>query len=1159
MAKSRARKLADLIVGAGIDIDGNLTFDGGSVSADLTFGDDDKANFGDASDLQIWHNGTHSFIKDAGTGDLYIGASSNLALMNSAFTENYLLATSDGAVNLYYDGNKKFETLTGGAKVTGQLTATSDFIAADSGGTARGYLFGTSGGLFLRYNSGSNLQIQEAGSTRVTIDAGGEVGIGRTPSNYRLEVEALTGGNALKITRGSGTQFNLFQSGNGTTHMGTSGTNGDLVFRTGTTVGTDTERMRIDSSGNVGIGAAPQTTVGTLDLVGNASNYNTSPMITFRDTSGQSTARNWSLGNIAINYGDFHIGCGDTNSDYFDATAHSKFTIKSNGNVGIGAYSPSSKLHLRDTSNPIEIRLEPQGQANYPKLVGASAAGTNDTYFAVDFVTRGEALRVDGETGNVGIGTTAPTSLLHVNGDSSLGGGGNGTHRIGRLTVDYLSNSNPVLSSDGTQINFNDEIALRGVGIRKISTSPSDLNIIQDRTGYDIVFKTSPTTNAVNEEVIRFTHDKRVGIANSSPNYLLEVGSATQTESNIFSGRVNGDFIFNLSKANTNLFSIRNNGNSVVHVNTQNSARLALGVSTSTGTGTIQEDVTILSGGNVGIGTASPEEKLHVLGQGSFENVGNTNRGNIIIGPHGNSVNKWATLAGTHYNEATGSGNGSGNAGVMIIGSHSTSTTNQVWIGHGPYELNPATEIRLGTHTATTHNLGGTTHMTIDSNGIIGVGVTPSTGWSGYDAIQIGPRGSINANSSSANAYFGLANNGYYDGTNWRYIAGTIPPTQYQMTPSGTHAWYNASAGTAGNVITYSQDMTLDNDGNLGIGTTNPSAPLHIDAAGMGDIYSGLVQNTTTDTDHYNVIRWMQGASGSATGMIGTGGSATSNTAFRNTFVVGTQNSTDLVLASADTERMRIKSSGYVGINTTNPGYLLAVNGSTESFALTLSDTARMTMGADGTWNYIKGKSGQGFRFSTTGASSSDVLVLQNDGQVGISTNNSYNSGALVVRSQKSGTDVDPGHGILIVNRGAYSGGVNRFIDVYTASTGSSSTVYHYIRTNINKSGNVMYRANIRGYNYGTGKILDLTAVGYAYAAGSAPTAMQNSTLHSSGATIESYYDSSNNIVLKIYVGTSSYYCGFRLDIEFTNPTGYTHDFKVTESAWSTSSTNLYT
>ena len=50
MAISRARKLADIIVGAGVDIDGNLTFDGGSTSEDLTFADGDKAKFGDASD-----------------------------------------------------------------------------------------------------------------------------------------------------------------------------------------------------------------------------------------------------------------------------------------------------------------------------------------------------------------------------------------------------------------------------------------------------------------------------------------------------------------------------------------------------------------------------------------------------------------------------------------------------------------------------------------------------------------------------------------------------------------------------------------------------------------------------------------------------------------------------------------------------------------------------------------------------------------------------------------------------------------------------------------------------------------------------------------------------------------------------------------------------
>ena len=63
MAKSRNRKLADLIVTAGVDIAGNVTFDGGSTSADLTFADGDKANFGASSDLQIYHDGSASYIE----------------------------------------------------------------------------------------------------------------------------------------------------------------------------------------------------------------------------------------------------------------------------------------------------------------------------------------------------------------------------------------------------------------------------------------------------------------------------------------------------------------------------------------------------------------------------------------------------------------------------------------------------------------------------------------------------------------------------------------------------------------------------------------------------------------------------------------------------------------------------------------------------------------------------------------------------------------------------------------------------------------------------------------------------------------------------------------------------------------------------------------
>jgi len=137
------------------------------------------------------------------------------------------------------------------------------------------------------------------------------------------------------------------------------------------------------------------------------------------------------------------------------------------------------------------------------------------------------------------------------------------------------------------------------------------------------------------------------------------------------------------------------------------------------GVDSMSEKLIITTSGNVGIGTTSPDEKLHVDGQAVFEGAGNTNRGNIIMGAHGSGSAKWATLAATHYNDAS-----TGSAGNMLIGGYSSETTNQVYIGGGPYELNPATHIRFYTHSATTHNLGGTEKLTIDSAGDIIIGST---------------------------------------------------------------------------------------------------------------------------------------------------------------------------------------------------------------------------------------------------------------------------------------------------------------------------------------------------------------------------------------------------------------------------------------------------
>jgi hypothetical protein len=112
------------------------------------------------------------------------------------------------------------------------------------------------------------------------------------------------------------------------------------------------------------------------------------------------------------------------------------------------------------------------------------------------------------------------------------------------------------------------------------------------------------------------------------------------------------------------------------------------------------------------------------------------------------------------------------------------------------------------------------TFMSLDSSGNLGLGVTPSAwGSAAYKAFQIG-QSAFMSRSGGSDCY--ILSNNYFDGTNFRYINSTLAGRYNQ--DAGTHVWYTAASGTAGNAIAWSQAMTLDASGNLGIGTTSPSS-----------------------------------------------------------------------------------------------------------------------------------------------------------------------------------------------------------------------------------------------------------------------------------------------------------------------------------------------
>ena len=107
---------------AKLDVNGTLNVSGiTTFQSGVHLGDDDKINLGDGNDLKIWHNGFNSIINDEGTGDLYLGGNANVFITNSALNEFKAKFITDGAVELYHDNSKKFETISTGINVTGKI------------------------------------------------------------------------------------------------------------------------------------------------------------------------------------------------------------------------------------------------------------------------------------------------------------------------------------------------------------------------------------------------------------------------------------------------------------------------------------------------------------------------------------------------------------------------------------------------------------------------------------------------------------------------------------------------------------------------------------------------------------------------------------------------------------------------------------------------------------------------------------------------------------------------------------------------------------------------------------------------------------------------------------------------------------------------------
>ena len=118
-----------MYVDGNLTVTGNLTIEGSTITVDtatvqtVSLGDNDKISLGDSGDLQIYHDGSNSYIKDAGTGDLYIQAGNEIFLQNTAGV-TYFYGNQAGQSTVGYAGVAKLATTATGIDVTGQVTAT---------------------------------------------------------------------------------------------------------------------------------------------------------------------------------------------------------------------------------------------------------------------------------------------------------------------------------------------------------------------------------------------------------------------------------------------------------------------------------------------------------------------------------------------------------------------------------------------------------------------------------------------------------------------------------------------------------------------------------------------------------------------------------------------------------------------------------------------------------------------------------------------------------------------------------------------------------------------------------------------------------------------------------------------------------------------------
>ena len=324
-------------------------------------------------DLRIYHDGTHSYITN-NTGTLYNFANTWI-INNYDNSENFIRAFNNGAVELYYDGSKKLETISTGVYVTGDVESTTGIFERTNNGTSQ-LEFSSTSSTKLKHLSNGQCKLEFIGYNSVfggAIDA-------QTNSDY---IRILTGANEQAVKCNSNGAVELYYDNSKKLHTTSTG-----IYVTG--------NIQLPDDGELKLGNSGDLSIYHNDGLGSSWIYN---------STGELHIRSDSIFLRSTSDGASYVNCTDNGAVdlYYNGSkklATSDLGVTISGGLNLEADSTNNTgdagLYVRSqTSGDWGLIVDKQNSSEY----GAKVNVVNSTNFALavrDTTNNAHPFRVNG-------------------------------------------------------------------------------------------------------------------------------------------------------------------------------------------------------------------------------------------------------------------------------------------------------------------------------------------------------------------------------------------------------------------------------------------------------------------------------------------------------------------------------------------------------------------------------------------------------------------------------------------------------------------------------------------------------------------------------------------------------------------------------------------